>query len=150
MNETKVLICTVLGGIGANLSLIFGNWNDSMTTLAIMMGIDYILGIMIACVFKKSEKSKNGGINSRSAWMGICKKVGTLLLVAVAYRIDVSMKTNFLKDGVCVAFITSEGISIIENARVMGLPIPEVLVNALDGLKGGKDDKDDKDDKDNK
>ena len=121
-----------------------------MTTLAIMMGIDYILGIMIACVFKKSEKSKNGGINSRSAWMGICKKVGTLLLVAVAYRIDVSMKTNFLKDGVCVAFITSEGISIIENARVMGLPIPEVLVNALDGLKGGKDDKDDKDDKDNK
>ena len=144
MNETKIMICTVLGGIGANLSLIFGEWTESMTTLAIMMGIDYIMGIMIACVFKKSEKSKNGGINSRSAWKGICKKVGTLLLVAVAYRIDVSMKTNFLKDGVCVAFITSEGISIIENARVMGLPIPEVLVNALDGLKGGKDGKDNK------
>jgi toxin secretion/phage lysis holin len=144
MNETKIMICTVLGGIGANLSLIFGEWTESMTTLAIMMGIDYIMGIMIASVFKKSEKSKNGGINSRSAWMGICKKVGTLLLVAVAYRIDVSMKTNFLKDGVCVAFITSEGISIIENARVMGLPIPEILVNALDGLKGGKDGKDNK------
>ena len=144
MNETKIMICTILGGIGANLSLIFGEWTESMTTLAIMMGIDYIMGIMIASVFKKSEKSKNGGINSRSAWMGICKKVGTLLLVAVAYRIDVSMKTNFLKDGVCVAFITSEGISIIENARVMGLPIPEILVNALDGLKGGKDGKDNK------
>lgn len=145
MNETKIMICTILGWIGANLSLIFGEWTESMTTLAIMMGIDYIMGIMIASVFKKSEKSKNGGINSRSAWMGICKKVGTLLLVAVAYRIDVSMKTSFLKDGVCVAFITSEGISIIENARVMGLPIPEILVNALDGLKGGK-----KDGKDNK
>lgn len=138
MNETKIMICTVLGGIGANLSLFFGNWNESMTTLAIFMAIDYLTGLMLAFVFKKSIKTANGGANSKIAWTGLCRKIVTLLLVAVAYRIDLTMKTSFLKDGVCVAFITAEGISILENAKLMGLPIPKALANALEVMKGGQ------------
>ena len=68
-------------------------------------------------------------------WKGICKKVMTLVLVFVAHRIDVSVGTTYVRDTATIAFITSELISILENAGMMGLPIPNVLTRAVDVLK---------------
>ena len=133
----KIELCAATGWIGANISMIVGGWTASMTTLAIFMVFDYITGLMVAFIFKKSKKSKTGGVESKAAWKGLCRKCVTLMLVAVAFRIDLEMHSHFLKEGVCIAFSTSEAISILENAKLMGLPIPEILSNALDVLKKG-------------
>lgn len=136
----KIEVCTVLGTIGANISAVVGGWTSSMTTLTIMMAFDFLMGLMIAFVFKNSEKSKNGGVESLVAWKGLCRKMVTIMLVAMAYRIGLLVHMSFLKDGVCVAFCTSEAISILENAKKMGIKIPKILSDALDGLKGSDSD----------
>lgn len=128
-------ICASAGIGGAIITTLFGGWSGSMTTLCIFMGIDYLTGLVCAVIFKKSKKSESGGLESGAAWKGLCKKCVTLLLVLMAYRLDVEAKTEFIKDAVCIAFIVSEGISILENAVLMGLIVPKPLRDALDMLK---------------
>ena len=57
-----------------------------------------------------------------------------LLIVLVAVRLDLLMGTDYLRDAVCIAFIANEALSIIENAGLMGVPLPEMLRNAIDIL----------------
>ena len=67
----------------------------------------------------------------------------TLLFVWVAYRIDLTIGTNYIRDAVIIAFIANELISIVENAGLMGVPMPDVIVKAIDVLqKKGKGDGD--------
>ena len=138
----QLAVCSVAGLGGAILTTLYGGWNSAMTTLCIFMGIDYLTGIICAVIFKKSKKSDNGGLESGAAWKGLCKKCVTLLLVLMAYRLDIEAKTTFIKDAVCIAFITSEGISILENAVLMGMIVPKPLKDALDFLKSKGDQND--------
>ena len=138
----QLAVCSVAGLGGAILTTLYGGWNSAMTTLCIFMGIDYLTGIICAVIFKKSKKSDNGGLESGAAWKGLCKKCVTLLLVLMAYRLDIEAKTTFIKDAVCIAFITSEGISILENAVLMGMIVPKPLKDALDFLKNKGDQND--------
>ena len=130
----EIAFCSLSGIGGAIISTLYGGWSSAMTTLVIFMGIDYLTGIICAVIFKKSKKSDGGGLESGAAWKGLCKKCVTLLLVLMAYRLDIEAKTSFIKDAVCIAFIVSEGISILENAVLMGLIIPKPLRDALDLL----------------
>ena len=131
----KETLCAVLGAVGAGIAWLFGGWDASMITLIVFMAIDYITGLIAAGVFKKSEKSENGGLESRAGWKGLCRKGVTLLIVFVAVRLDLLIGTNYLRDGVCIAFIVNEVISITENAGLMGVPIPAVITNAISVLK---------------
>ena len=131
----KETLCAVLGAVGAGIAWLFGGWNASMITLIVFMAIDYITGLIVAGVFKKSEKSENGGLESRAGWKGLCRKGVTLLIVFVAVRLDMLIGTNYLRDGVCIAFIVNEVISLTENAGRMGVPIPAVITNAISVLK---------------
>lgn len=135
----EIAFCSLSGIGGAIISTLYGGWSSAMTTLVIFMGIDYLTGIICAVIFKKSKKSDGGGLESGAAWKGLCKKCVTLLLVLMAYRLDIEAKTSFIKDAVCIAFIVSEGISILENAVLMGLIIPKPLRDALDLLKSKSD-----------
>ena len=63
------------------------------------------------------------------------RKGETLLIVLVACRLDAVMGSNFVRDAAVIAFVANETISIIENAGLMGLPIPEVIIKAVDILK---------------
>ncbi len=150
----KETLCAVLGAVGAGIAWLFGGWDASMITLIVFMAIDYITGLIVAGVFKKSEKSENGGLESRAGWKGLCRKGVTLLIVFVAVRLDLLIGTNYLRDGVCIAFIVNEVISITENAGLMGVPIPAVITNAISVLKKkqteeptAKEEGDDKDEK---
>lgn len=131
----KEKICFAAGVIGANITALYGGWSSAMTSLIIFMGIDFFTGFLVAAVFKKSKKSNGGALDSYAAWKGLVKKCVTLLLVLMAHRLDVEMKTHFVKDAVCIAFITSEGLSIFENAALMGIPVPAALQKALDLFK---------------
>ena len=128
-----------IGAIGSIIASLFGGWDHAMITLVIFMGIDYVTGLVVAGVFHKSAKSENGALESRAGWKGLCRKGVTLLVVLVACRLDLLTGSNFIRDAVIIAFICNEAISIIENAGLMGVPIPPVITKAIEVLKKKND-----------
>ena len=129
----KDFVCTVLGLIGSAVTTLLG-WNAGMTTLLMFMIIDYVSGLCVAGIFKKSKKSENGALQSKAGWKGLCKKGMMLAIVLVAYRIDLMIGTSYAKDAVIIGFVVNETISIIENAGLMGLPLPDAIMRAVDVL----------------
>lgn len=128
-------ICTGIGVVGGIVASLFGGWDAALITLMIFMGIDYLTGLIVAGVFHASEKTENGTLESRAGWKGLCRKGVSLLVVLVACRLDVIMGSNFIRDAVVIAFIANETLSIVENAGLMGVPIPAVIVRAIEVLK---------------
>lgn len=131
----KMKLLTVIGVVGSGIASLFGGWDASLVTLLIFMGVDYVTGLIVAGVFHASEKTENGTLESRAGWKGLCRKGVTLLVVLVACRLDLIMGSNFIRDAVVIAFIANETISIIENAGLMGVPIPTVITRAIEVLK---------------
>ena len=121
--------------IGGLIASMFGGWDAALITLMIFMGIDYLTGLIMAGVFHNSEKTPNGALESRAGWKGLCRKGVTLLIVLVACRLDLVMGSNFIRGAVVIGFIANETISIVENAGLMGVPIPAVITRAIDVLK---------------
>lgn len=130
----KSMFCSVIGALGSGIAYILGGWDASIITLLIFMGIDYLTGIIVAGVFHKSKKSKTGSLESRAGWKGLVKKCVTILFVVIAVRLDSLIGTTYIRDAVCIAFIVNELISIVENAGLMGIPIPNVITKAIDIL----------------
>ena len=139
--STKVYFMTVMGVIGAFIGKMFGGLDSAMITLFIFMIIDYVTGVCVAAFFHKSTKSESGSLQSVAGFKGLCKKGAVLLCVLVAYRLDVTIGSDYIRDSVVVAFCCNEGLSIIENVGLMGVPIPDVIKKAIEVLRG-KDDKD--------
>ena len=137
--KLKDLFVAVIGAIGAFIAKLFGGWDAAMTTLVIFMGIDYLMGLIVAGVFKRSGKSENGALDSRAGFKGLLKKSIILLIVLIAYRLDLVLGSAFIKDAVIIGYIANETISIIENAGLMGIPIPDVIKRAIDILKNKSD-----------
>ena len=131
----KSWFTTLIGVIGGFIASLFGGWDAALVTLIIFMAIDYITGLIVAGVFHNSEKTENGSLESRAGWKGLCRKGVTLLVVLVACRLDLVMGSNFIRDAVVIAFIANETISIIENAGLMGIPIPAAIMKAIEILK---------------
>ena len=138
----KDYIATALGVIGGAIGAAFGGWTDGMTTLIIFMTIDYITGLIVAGIFKKSPKSDSGALQSKAGLKGLFKKGLMLAIVYVSVRLDILMGTTFIRDATVIAFITNELISIIENAGLMGIPIPAPIKRAIDLLKKQDDEND--------
>lgn len=130
----KTGICSVVGAVGAAVAHFFGGWSSGLTTLLIFMAVDYISGLMVAGVFHKSPKTDSGALESRVGWKGLCRKCMTFVFVLIAYRLDLVLNTNYIRDAVIIAFVANELISIVENAGLIGLPLPEVIMKAIDIL----------------
>lgn len=131
----KDSICAVIGIVGSSVASFFGGWDASLKTLVIFMVIDYISGLIIAGIFHTSPKSETGALESRAGFKGLCRKGMALLFVLIGTRLDAVIGTNYIRDAICIGFIANELISIIENAGLMGLPVPAVLEKAIDILK---------------
>ena len=131
----KNAICTSVGVIGSLIASAFGGWSASLTTLMIFMGIDYLSGIVVAGVFHNSPKTETGTLESRAGLKGLIRKFTMLLFVLIGYRLDVAVGTSYIRDAICIAFMANELLSIVENAGLMGVPIPEVITEGIDILK---------------
>ena len=129
---------TACGLIGGFVSSLYGGWTDSLTTLCIFMAVDFASGLYNAWR-KKSVKTNSGGLSSGVCWNGLAKKCMTLLLILIGARLDIECGTSIFKDGLCIAFIVNELLSIIENAKLMGIKIPALLDDALDILSNKKE-----------
>lgn len=131
----KIHVCTAAGMLGSFLAYLLGGWDEALITLIIFMTIDYITGLMVAGVFKKSRKTETGGLESNAGFKGLCRKCMILLFVLIGVKLDLILGIDYIRNTVIIAFITNELISIVENAGLMGLPIPKVIIDAIDVLK---------------
>ena len=136
----KGKLCTMTGIIGSIIASWFGGWDTGLATLVVFMAIDYVSGLVVAGVFHNSTKTENGALESRAGWKGLCRKGMTLLFVLIAYRLDLSMQTTYIRDTVVIGFMANELISIVENAGLMGLPLPGVITRAIEILAKKSDD----------
>ena len=130
MKETFCLIAGVVGGF---IAAIFGGWDSALVTLIVFMGVDFFTGVVTAAM-GRSKHTDSGGLSSKAGWIGLAKKVCTLLLIAVAVRMDILLGTTYIRDAVCISFCLNELLSIIENATLMGIPYPPVIKKAIDVL----------------
>lgn len=130
----KTGFLTGIGVLGSAVASLFGGWDAAIGTLLIFMGIDYVTGLMVAGIFHRSAKSETGALESGAGWKGLCRKGVTLLIVIIAHRLDLLLGTTMIRDAVVIAFVANETISIIENAGLMGVPIPAAIVKAIDVL----------------
>ena len=143
----KAMVCGIVGAVTAAVAQAFGGWSDCLTVLLILMGIDYVSGLIVAGVFHKSPKTESGTIESRVGLKGLIRKFFVICIVVVAHMIDRLIGTNYVRDAVAIAFCLNEILSILENAGLMGIPLPKVLTKALEVLrqKAGEDDEDKED-----
>lgn len=114
-----------------------------MWVLIAMMTIDYVTGLITGAM-GVSNKTEGGGLSSRAAFEGILRKVMIILVVLLAVLLDLAVQNSAgvsfsaVTGATCLWFIASEGVSILENAAEMGVPIPGVLLAALEILKKGE------------
>ena len=130
----KTSICAILGCVGGLISGLFGGWDAAMAALLVCMGVDYLSGSIVALVFHKSSKSESGSYNSIYGVKGLFKKGLMLLFVLVAVQIDKLLGVAYVRDAVCVGFCCNEILSITENLGLAGIPLPQVVVKALEQL----------------
>lgn len=137
--RNSTILSGIIGAIGGFFTTLFGGWTAGMTTLVLFMGIDYVSGLIVAGVFKKSTKSESGALESRAGWKGLARKGMTLLFVLIAYRLDLMLNTGYIRDAVVIGFCANELVSIVENAGLMGLPLPAPITKALEVLRSKAD-----------
>lgn len=135
----KETVCGILGVIGSAVVHYFGGIDTVLIVLCVFMALDYISGIVVATVFKKSPKTESGKAKSSASLKGLFKKLFMLLLVGVAHLLDIVLGINLIRSGLVIAFVANETISIIENAGLMGIPIPKVLRDAIEILNEQED-----------
>lgn len=135
LTSIKVWILSIFGIGGSSVVTMMGGWDTALESLLILMAIDYFSGLSLAIFFKRSQKTDTGGASSKVGFVGIVKKGVILGIVLVAYRIDLTIGSEFVRTAAILAFIINEIVSITENAGVMGIPIPNVIKMSIDMLK---------------
>jgi len=133
MREMWGLIQIIFAALGGSLGLFLGGWDGALYALITFITIDYITGVMCAIVDKK--------LSSEVGFRGICRKMIILALVGVGSILDrqVIGSGGALRMAVIFYYLSNEGVSILENAAKLDLPIPEKLKNALEQLKNEED-----------
>lgn len=134
MNTIKTTVLGVLGIAGSVIAKYLGGWNAALQTLIIFMAVDYFTGLLVAAIFHKSEKTENGRLESRAGFKGLCRKGMTLIMVLVGSLLDELSGTDVIRNAVVIAYCINEAVSIVENAGIMGLPIPSIIRKALEIL----------------
>ena len=136
----KKITEALAAALGAVLSF-FAGLPPILWILLAVITLDYITGI-ICGIMGKSPKTENGGLSSKEAFQGLMKKALILFVVLLAALLDqaVSMSADIefaaVSGATCLWFIASEGMSVLENAAAMGVPIPRILLNMLELFKG--------------
>ena len=112
-----------------------GGFDLFLEALLVCMLVDYIMGLTVAGLYQRSEKTDTGGLNSFVGWMGISKKITSLLFVIIGVELQKVTGIVAIREGIIVALMLNELISIIENAGLMGVPVPKPLTDVIDVLK---------------
>lgn len=127
-------VLAVLAAVGSVIAHALGGWDAAMKVLVGLMIADYITGWLVAAVWHRSNKSASGALDSNAGFKGLCKKGAILLIVWVATLLDSAIGAAYVRTAVILFFIGNEGLSLLENLGLMGVPFPKFLRTALEAL----------------
>lgn len=132
--KVKKWVALFIGIMGGAITHFVGGFDAMLIAMCIVMVVDYLSGVAVAFVFHNSPKTESGKASSQVCLHGIFKKIFMLLLVGVGNYLDAALGIDFIRSGVIYAFLSAELLSLLENASLMGLPVPDVFKKALDVL----------------
>jgi len=122
-------------GISAAIGYFLGGWDNMLQLLMIIISVDYITGLLVAGVFKNSNKTQHGGIKTIIGFKGLVRKACIILLVMLVTRLEYTIgDTSFCRNTVIMFFVVNESLSILENMGLMGVKYPDWLKTALEVL----------------
>ena len=128
MKEFWNLIQFVFTAVGGWLGYFIGGCDGLLIALVVFVAVDYLTGVMCAISDKK--------LSSEVGFKGICRKVLIFLLVGIANILDVQVigTGSVLRTAVIFFYLSNEGVSLLENAAHLGLPVPEKMKEILEQL----------------
>lgn len=129
-SEALVWFKTVFVVLGTSISTALGGWDLALKVLVVFVILDYVTGIMAAWFEKK--------LNSDIGLKGITKKILLFVPVALGYYLDQVLGQEVFRNLAVFFYLANEGLSIIENLSRCGVPVPDVLKNALAQLSKDK------------
>lgn len=132
-NQLGFIVTT--GSVGGVISELVGGWDTDLTTLVAFMIIDYILGVVVAAWFQRSEKTPTGALSSKVMIDGLIRKCSILLIVYMMNRLDIMFGIHYIRSATVIGFCCSELLSITESLGLMGVPLPPVVIRAIDALR---------------
>ena len=131
--EFKDIFRYIVAITGSLVTYLFGGWSALIQILVTFVVIDYVTGVLAAAI--------SGKLNSDIGLKGIAKKVFIFIIVACGHLVDKAMGTqDIVRDAAIYFYIANELLSILENAGEIGLPVPDILKNAMERLKGKEKD----------
>lgn len=133
-------ILKIIAGVAGAIAGLFGEWTTMLTILVVVMALDYISGWIVAWC-GKSPKTENGGLSSKIGFIGIAKKGFIMLLVLLATLLDraIGNDTYIFQSSLVLYYIANEGLSILENAALLGVKFPKKLQRALETIRETED-----------
>ena len=133
--QMKNAVLGALAVVGSAITQAMGGWDVTLKVLVGFMAVDYVTGILVAAVWHKSSKSETGALESNACFKGLLKKMMILLIVWMAAMLDRATGSEFVRTAVCLFYIGNEGLSILENSVIMGVPWPETIKNVLEVMR---------------
>ena len=129
MSKIQIIIDSIAGAVGAVLGFMYGEVNGLFWALIAFMALDYITGVIVAVIEKR--------LSSEVGFRGLAKKFLIMVFVAVGHIADTYILggTPAAMSAVMLFYIANEGISIIENAAALGLPVPKKLTSIMEQIK---------------
>ena len=130
MNIYNKEMNSMLAVLGTIFTWLFGSWDLSLMILVTVMALDYVTGVTRGYVNKQ--------LSSEYGFRGLAKKLTIFYVLILAVLIDRLIGQGWVfRTLVCMWYASNEGMSILENASAIGIPVPEQLVDALEQLKQG-------------
>lgn len=133
--QMKNAVLGALAVVGSAITQAMGGWDVTLKVLVGFMAVDYVTGILVAAVWHKSSKSETGALESNACFKGLLKKMMILLIVWMAAMLDRATGSEFVRTAVCLFYIGNEGLSILENSVIMGVPWPNTIKNVLEVMR---------------
>mgnify|MGYP000560309353 FL=1 len=129
MSKIQIIIDSIAGAVGAVLGFMYGEVTGLFWALIAFMALDYITGVVVAIIEKR--------LSSEVGFRGLAKKFLILVFVAVGHIADTYILggTPAAMSAVMLFYMANEGISIIENAAALGLPVPKKLTSIMEQIK---------------
>ena len=135
ITQLKNSVLLAAAAVAAGVGQLLGGWDEAIRVLVALMAADYLTGMLLALVWKRSPKSESGALDSRAGFKGLIKKGMMLLLVWLGVLLDGALGTTYIRLAVILFFVGNEGLSLLENLGLMGVPFPGFLKNALEALR---------------
>ncbi len=126
----------VFAGFGTGISFLFGSWHTSLTVLFVFMVLDILTGLIKGAINKE--------LRSRTGYVGFLRKASIMIVIIMANMLDLITETGMpvFRTMAVYFYIGMEGISIVENLGLMGVPLPAAIAKYFEQLKSANDDKD--------